>query len=127
VIVAGVAKTKRSAQYADTRQPHDGLIKYAFSNRDHAEGLLKAILPPAIVALVDWGSLKLEKDSFIDAHLRRRYADLLLAAHIAGRRGLFYVLVEHKREVDALAVVQVGRYPRLSNTFHLKMPDARAA
>ncbi len=50
--------------------------------------------------------------TFIDAELRRRYADLLLSARIAGRRVLFYVLVEHKRDVEALAIVQVGRYMR---------------
>src|SRR5262249_5766764 len=58
----------------------------------------------------DWATLKLEKDSFIDTHLRRRYADLLLSARVAGRRALFYVLVEHKRDVEPLAMVQVGRY-----------------
>ncbi|MFO0729366.1 MAG: Rpn family recombination-promoting nuclease/putative transposase, partial [Myxococcota bacterium] len=101
---------KKTAKRAALGQPHDGLVKYAFSKRDHAAGLLKAILAPAITALVDWGTLNLEKDSFIEPNLRRRYADLLLSAKIGGRRALFYVLVEHKREVEPLAIVQVGRY-----------------
>ena len=109
-MVGRMAKAKKPAKLEGLGQPHDGLVKYAFSKREHAVGLLKAILAPPLVALIEWGALALEKDSFIDAELRRRYADLLLSARIAGRRVLFYVLVEHKRDVEALAIIQVGRY-----------------
>jgi hypothetical protein len=110
VKVRRVAKAKKPAKQEHLGQPHDGLVKYAFARRDHAAGLLKAILAAAIVALVDWRTLKLEKDSFVGADLRHRYADLLLSARMAGRRVLFYVLIEHKRDNEPFAIVQIGRY-----------------
>jgi predicted transposase YdaD len=116
-MVGRMAKAKKAKKHAKKRatddalhQPHDALVQYAFSQREHAAGLLKAILPGAIVALVDWGALELVKDSFIDPELRRSTADLLLSAPLAGKRALFYVLVEHKRDVEPLAIFQVSRY-----------------
>lgn len=109
-MVAPMAKAKKPPKREAPGQPHDGLVKYAFSKQDHAAGLLKAILAPELVSLVDWSALELEKDSFIDAALRSHHADVLLSARIAGRSVLFYVLVEHKRDVEPLAIVQVGRY-----------------
>jgi hypothetical protein len=33
-------------------QPHDALIKFTFSQREHAAGLLKASLPPELTAVI---------------------------------------------------------------------------
>jgi predicted transposase YdaD len=104
------AKKNAKAKAAAVAQPHDGLVKYAFSKRVHAEGLLKAILAPALAALVEWGSLVLEKDSFIDTELVEGYADLLLSARMAGRKVLFYVLVEHRSSVQRLVMLRFVRY-----------------
>jgi predicted transposase YdaD len=101
--------TKRATRPA-IGQPHDGLVKYAFSKREHAEGLLKAILDPAVVALVDWTTLELMKDSFIDRALLRRHADLLLSAWMGDRKVLFYVLIEHQRRVEALMIFRIAQY-----------------
>lgn len=46
-------------------QPHDSLVKYAFSKPAHAGGLLRAILPPSIAAAIAWSTLRLDKDTFI--------------------------------------------------------------
>ncbi len=109
-MVGAMAKAKTPAKRPTTWQPHDGLIKYAFSKRAHAEGLLKATLDPAVAALVDWSTLELMKDSFIDRSLRSRYADLLFSARIGDHRVLFYVLVEHQRRVEPLLVFRLGQY-----------------
>jgi predicted transposase YdaD len=108
--VAGGGLILRRRRPRALYQPHDGLVRYAFSQRDHAAGLLKAILPAALVALVDWSALDLVKDSFVDPELRRSTADLLLSAPLAGKKALFYVLVEHKRSEEPLAIFQVSRY-----------------
>lgn len=90
--------------------PHDGLIKLAFSKRSHATGLLKAVLPRALVGFVAWKSLKLEKDSFIDPALRKRYADLLFTVRIRGEQAHIYVLLEHQREVEKLMMLRLLVY-----------------
>lgn len=104
------ARRRAKAKAAAIGQPHDGLVKYAFSKREHAEGLLKAILDPAFVTLVEWPTLELMKDSFIDPELRARYADLLLSARMAGRKVLLYVAVEHQSSVEALMMFRFARY-----------------
>ncbi|MCC6558063.1 MAG: Rpn family recombination-promoting nuclease/putative transposase, partial [Polyangiaceae bacterium] len=47
-------------------QPHDALFKWTFGQRQHAAGLLRAALPPEVVAAIDFRSLRIEKDSFVD-------------------------------------------------------------
>jgi predicted transposase YdaD len=113
VIFGIMAKAKakaRAKRAASGQQPHDGLVKYAFGQREHAVGLLKAILPAGLTALVDWSTLALMKDSFIDPELRKLYCDLLLSVKIAGRPVLFYVLVEHQRDVEKLMLLRLGQY-----------------
>jgi predicted transposase YdaD len=58
-------------------QPHDALFTWAFSQREHLIGLLKAALPPAMSAAIDWSTLRIEKGSFVDRALRGRHSDLL--------------------------------------------------
>jgi len=58
-------------------RPHDAIVKYAFSQIEHATGLLKSALPKEIVSAVDWSALRIEKDSFIDPDLRSTFSDLV--------------------------------------------------
>ena len=78
-------------------QPHDRLIKFAFSNIEHASGLLRAALSAEIVPLIVWSTLRLEDVHYIDRALRGRYADLLFSAQMGEDNAYFYVLLEHQR------------------------------
>lgn len=98
---------RRAAKEA---QPHDAIVKWTFSQREHAIGLLKAALPPDLVRAVDWGSLRVEKDSFVDRSLRGRYSDVVLSARMGEGRIYFYALIEHQRKVDPLMVFRVLVY-----------------
>ncbi|MBK8251830.1 MAG: Rpn family recombination-promoting nuclease/putative transposase [Polyangiaceae bacterium] len=91
-------------------QPHDGLVKWTFSQKSHAASLLKAALPQEVVVAIDWGSLRVEKDSFIDRSLRKRHTDLLWSAKVRGERVFFYALIEHQREVELLMIFRFGQY-----------------
>jgi hypothetical protein len=102
--------TKKRGQPDLTAHPHDGLVKYAFSRRIHARGLLQAILPRAIAAAITWSRLKVDKDSFIDADLRKHYADLLFSVRIRGVEVRVYVLLEHQRSVDKLMMLRLLVY-----------------
>src|SRR5262249_31536494 len=88
-----------------TSQPHDALIKYTFSQREHAAGLLKAALAPEIIALIRWGTLELTKIHFVDRGLRNRYADLFFSAEtVDDDRLCIYVLIEHQSRVERLMI-----------------------
>jgi predicted transposase YdaD len=93
-----------------TAQPHDAIIKFTFSQREHAAGLLRAALPAEIVARVRWGTLKLEKVHFVDRGLRGRQADLLFSAEAGAERLYVYVLLEHQSKVESLMIFRMGAY-----------------
>ena len=44
---------------------HDNLVKHAFSDVEHARGVLATALPAAIAARIDWSSLSLRPGSFL--------------------------------------------------------------
>src|SRR5690242_19695279 len=77
LVSAGSARDRRlmpkPLRASALTQPHDALFKWIFSQREHAAGLLKATLPPALVEAVDWRTLRLEKGSFVDRALRHRH------------------------------------------------------
>ncbi|MFO0593615.1 MAG: Rpn family recombination-promoting nuclease/putative transposase [Polyangiaceae bacterium] len=91
-------------------QPHDALVKWTFTQREHATGLLKAALPPPLVAAVDWGTLRAEKGSFVDQALRSSHSDLVLVASLGEEPIYFYTLIEHQRAVEPLMVFRMGLY-----------------
>jgi predicted transposase YdaD len=103
----GPAASRRAPAIA---QPHDRLIKFAFSKIEHARGLLEAALPAGLVSLVGWGTLKLEAVHYVDRALRGRYADLLFSAQIGEQKAYFYVLLEHQRKVERFMILRMGSY-----------------
>ena len=91
-------------------QPHDALFKWAFSQREHAIGLLRAALPRALSAAIDWSTLRLEQGSFVDRALRHRHGDLVFSARIRRKTVFFHALVEQQRDVEPLMVFRMGVY-----------------
>lgn len=63
-----------------SRNPHDALFKYAFSQTEHAIGELRTILPPAVVEQIDFTTLSACPGSFVDEALADCHADLLFSA-----------------------------------------------
>ncbi len=90
--------------------PHDSLFHYAFSNVEHARGVLASALPRAIAARVDFASLAVKKSRFVDERLRNYYADILYSGRVSGREGLVYLLWEHKSAPEPLTPLQVLGY-----------------
>ncbi|GAB6161335.1 hypothetical protein JCM12298_04940 [Desulfothermus naphthae] len=48
------------------QNPHDVFVKEVFSHKEQAEDLLKNYFPQDICRLIDFDSLALVKDSFMD-------------------------------------------------------------
>ncbi len=85
-----------------TARPHDALFKETFSDLANARGELASVLPPAVSALVEWDTLRLEPGSFIDDALRETMTDLLFSVRIEGREARLYLLFEHQSSPDPL-------------------------
>lgn len=103
-----MAQRKRRRRGDLTAQPHDAIIKFTFSQREHAAGLLKAALDPAIVAAIRWSTLELETIHFVDRTLRGRYTDLLFSAALGDERVYMHVVIEHQSSVDPLMIFRLG-------------------
>ncbi len=91
-------------------KPHDSLVKFVFSQREHAVGLLKTLLPAEVAAAFDWASLKLETGSSVDRALRHRHSDLLFSGLLGGQKTYFYTVVEPQHDVEALMILRGGIY-----------------
>ncbi|HEY0136536.1 MAG TPA: Rpn family recombination-promoting nuclease/putative transposase [Nannocystis sp.] len=79
-----------------TGTPHDALFKATFSQVVYAAEELRYVLPPELVAVIDFSTMQVEPGSFVDEALRARYTDLLYSLAIAGQDARIYVLFEHQ-------------------------------
>ncbi len=85
--------------------------RYTFGHPERAAAELRAVLPPELVAQVDWSSLHREPGSVVDLELRERQSDLLFSARLhGGRPVLFYFLLEHQSSVDRWMALRMLRY-----------------
>jgi len=109
-----------------TENPHDALFQYVFSNVEHAAPALRAMLPPALSARVDFSTLSLSPGHFVDPQLDAHRSDLLFSARIAGREGLIYVLFEHQSYVDAWLLLRLLEYMvRIWRAYRDEHPRAK--
>jgi predicted transposase YdaD len=85
-----------------TSRPHDALFKAAFESHEHAQKLLRNILPAPLCAVVDWQTLAHEPGSFIDPLLADGHCDLLFSVRLTNKsQAWFHVLLEHQSTLDA--------------------------
>ena len=89
---------------------HDLLFKGAFSRPEHAASILRLLLPPGLVAHLDWSSLALCPGSFVDDALSERFTDLLFSILFGGCPALLYLLFEHESQSDHFMALRLLRY-----------------
>jgi predicted transposase/invertase (TIGR01784 family) len=106
--------------------PHDLLVRYTFDHPERAAAELRAVLPPEVVAQVDWRSLHRESGSVVDAELRERQSDLLFSARLLGGEPvLLYLLLEHQSSVDKWMAFRMLRYVmRQLERWHQQHPES---
>ena len=93
--------------------PHDALFKAVFGQPEHARGVLRSIVPPALAERLDWQTLTLRPGSFVDAALTHQHADLLYSARLRdGTSALLYFLFEHQSAPpsEGLMALRLLRY-----------------
>ena len=94
--------------------PHDALVKVVFGKPEHAQGMLRAVVPAAMAEQLDWSTLTLRPGSFVDLALKEQHTDLLYAATWRdGGEVLAYFLFEHLSappKKDSLLAFRLLRY-----------------
>ncbi|NNH68867.1 transposase [Nocardia uniformis] len=91
-------------------KPHDALFRQVMSHPDAFAGELRAVLPEAVAAQIDWTRLRPQSCSFVSAELRARFSDVLFVTRWAGREAFVYVLLEHQRKSDPLMAFRMLAY-----------------
>ena len=94
-----------------TSTPHDTFFKRSFSRIEVAAEFIRHYLPASVVGLLDLTRLTLEKDSFVDARLRRHFSDLLFRVGLkGGGEAYIFILLEHKSAPEEWVSLQLLRY-----------------
>jgi hypothetical protein len=108
------------------RTVHDALFKVLFSDPALAAQELRAVLPPALVACVDWSVMTLMPTSFVDAvFFHQRTGDLVYHGRFRGGGDLFWLL-EHQRSEDWWMLERVFDTKRMMwRRWHQQRPEAR--
>jgi predicted transposase/invertase (TIGR01784 family) len=101
------------------------LSKSTFSQPDYAAEELRAVLPPKLVAQLDWATLWVEPGSHVDQELEQLHSDLLFSIEsLRGESCLIYVLFEHQSAADPLMAYRMLRYQtRIWDTWMARNPD----
>ncbi len=110
--------------------PHDALFKGILGDPEHARGVLRAIVPPAVAEAIDWPTLTRQAGGFVDQALREQHTDLLYSATWRdGSEVLMYLLFEHQSTVpsDGLMAYRLLRYQvQIWERWRLEHPEAKA-
>ena len=76
---------------------HDTFVKRWLEDKKQCAEVLSLVLPPRERALLNWKTLKLEKDTFIDPSLAERRSDVIVSVKFRNKKTVHMVfLIEHK-------------------------------
>ena len=79
-----------------THTPHDAVFKTFLSHPKTARDFITLHLPPALLAICDLSTLRLESGSFVEDDLRPYYSDVLYSLKTRHGDGYVQVLIEHQ-------------------------------
>lgn len=93
------------------KEPHDTFFRQLLAQPTTAADFVQNYLPAEVVAVLDLTKLQPERDTFVDARLRKHFSDLLYSVPLkTGGRAYLYLLFEHKSKPDKQARLQLLRY-----------------
>ena len=94
-------------------QPHDAFMKALLSEPDLARGLFSELLPKSLVSLLNLGTLKPVKGSYVNSRMRRLFTDALFSVEMSATGGdscVLSLLLEHKSSASEDTAIQVLGY-----------------
>lgn len=100
--------------------PHDKFFKQALSNKEVALDFFKQHLPKQIQDQINFDTLELCKETFVNVDLKSSAADVLYRMQINEKPGYIYTLSEHQSTVDAFLAFRLLCYIIEIMKLHLK-------
>ncbi len=117
-------KYKKKNQTAETGEdivsPHDKVVKIFLGEKETAKSLFKEYLPPKITKNLDFNTLKISKDTFVDKKMSDYFSDILYQINLLNIPVFIYFLIEHKSREELLTSFQVLKYMVGIWKLHLK-------
>jgi hypothetical protein len=101
------------AKLSFLNNPHDKYARYSLQIRDLAVAFFQFVLDVPTKMLVDWETLQLSNDSYIDEELQGHYTDVCYSGMtVAGHPFRITLLIEHKSVPPEPGEIteQIGRY-----------------
>jgi len=92
------------------RGKHDEAVKDFLSENETARSFFQEYLPPEIVRNLDFNTLQICKDSFIDKKLAKYFSDILYQVNLKDTGIFIYLLIDHKSKEDWLIAFQFLKY-----------------
>ena len=96
----------------ELKRPHDKFVKNCFSNINNAKSFFCEYLPEDISKSLNFDTLELQKDSFVDKDLKEYFSDLLFKVNLreCSNSSYVYILFEHKSYVEKNISLQLLSY-----------------
>ncbi len=92
------------------QSPYDGIFQGYMNNKEVAGSFLREYVSEKITRHLDFDTLEIYKDSFIDKELDRYYSDVLYQVKYKGKPLLIYFLFEHKSAQERFISFQLLKY-----------------
>lgn len=105
--------------------PHDRFTRSSMSNPKVSEEFFQKHLPEKIKNIMDFSSIELQKESYIDDNLKQQIADLLFSVKFNKQPGFLYILFEHASRSDPLLPFRMLKYMIAIMDHHLKTAKIR--
>lgn len=100
--------------------PHDAFFKEVLTNKLIAKEFLQKHLPESISAVVDYNSLTICKESFIEPSLQMQMSDILYSIKFDNKLGYIYFLIEHQSKPEKYLSFRIIEYTLKIIKQHLK-------
>ncbi len=108
------------------KNPHDKFFKETLTKRQNARSFFREYLPAEIVSQLDWRTLRISKETFVDPELRERFSDIVYEIRARGRQVFICLLLEHQSKVDPWMPLRIlGYMVRLWEQWRKQNPDER--
>lgn len=99
----------------------DAFLKKMLQDQRIAKDFLGHYLPQTVKELVDLSQVTFEKESYIEANLKRRYSDMVFSVLTkTNTKAFVYVLIEQQSTVDYWMSLRLFKYMLLLSERHME-------
>ena len=103
-------KGKKKKPVEKLRGMHDEAVKDFLSDNETAKSFFKEYLPAEIVRNLDFNTLQICKDSFLNKKLAAYFSDILYQVNLKNISIFIYLLIDHKSREDRFVGFQFLKY-----------------